>query len=426
MAGSKRKYLLFSKDDGRPDAMKPCAFFVSAEGCRSGAKCRFSHTSEKSVETIVPAAPVAVAQESSKKPSIPQKEKVVKKPVESETDSDSGSGSDSESSIEAPPVSEVKGKRAKKEEVIHKEQPKEAKKPSGVGEDVQLMVAQQLKTQQIQFEQNLKKQQELYELRIQEQYKQLQQLQQQSPQLQQQQPTPKSDDSKRKRKEETRPAQPQVQPKNTSNTKYKPEPRVLTVPPVPAWAPCDDDDDDETQFLFGAVNAALVGGLNGGTSPSLVLPIAPQSAANRKSPGSQKSGKASAPSVSLPVDLPFATPFSKSAAAHAVASVVVSQKPENPPAKTSAVKVDRGAKKTPVVPAVVVPAVVVAAPTVATAAPFQYSSVEESSPFIDVMDTVRALQTSGTDHATKGPLKKGDKPDSGTTASELSKVLGPR
>lgn len=39
----KRKYTLFKADDGRPDHLKPCAFFASAEGCKNGAKCRFLH-----------------------------------------------------------------------------------------------------------------------------------------------------------------------------------------------------------------------------------------------------------------------------------------------------------------------------------------------------------------------------------------------
>jgi hypothetical protein len=39
----KRKYLLFKKDDGRPDSLKPCAFFVSEAGCKNGSNCRFLH-----------------------------------------------------------------------------------------------------------------------------------------------------------------------------------------------------------------------------------------------------------------------------------------------------------------------------------------------------------------------------------------------
>lgn len=43
MADKKRKYLLFKKDDGRPDHLKPCAFFASDAGCKNGSKCKFSH-----------------------------------------------------------------------------------------------------------------------------------------------------------------------------------------------------------------------------------------------------------------------------------------------------------------------------------------------------------------------------------------------
>jgi hypothetical protein len=39
----KRKYLLFKKDDGRPDGLKPCAFFASEAGCKNGSNCRFLH-----------------------------------------------------------------------------------------------------------------------------------------------------------------------------------------------------------------------------------------------------------------------------------------------------------------------------------------------------------------------------------------------
>lgn len=54
----KRKYLLFKKDDGRPDHLKPCAFFVSAEGCKNGRNCRFLHDVNpdqvQTVSTYVP------------------------------------------------------------------------------------------------------------------------------------------------------------------------------------------------------------------------------------------------------------------------------------------------------------------------------------------------------------------------------------
>lgn len=40
---TKRKYLLFKANDGRPDTSKPCAFFLAVEGCRNGSNCKFSH-----------------------------------------------------------------------------------------------------------------------------------------------------------------------------------------------------------------------------------------------------------------------------------------------------------------------------------------------------------------------------------------------
>lgn len=53
MAEKKRKYLLFNRADGRPDSLKPCAFFFSPAGCRNGDKCPFSHTNNpESVEAV--------------------------------------------------------------------------------------------------------------------------------------------------------------------------------------------------------------------------------------------------------------------------------------------------------------------------------------------------------------------------------------
>ena len=41
---NKKKYLLFKKEDGRAEGVKPCAFFSSPAGCKNGAACPFSHT----------------------------------------------------------------------------------------------------------------------------------------------------------------------------------------------------------------------------------------------------------------------------------------------------------------------------------------------------------------------------------------------
>ena len=40
---NKKRYLLFSKDDGRSDSEKPCAFFASPAGCKNGNNCKFLH-----------------------------------------------------------------------------------------------------------------------------------------------------------------------------------------------------------------------------------------------------------------------------------------------------------------------------------------------------------------------------------------------
>eukprot|EP01039_Chlorochromonas_danica_P010385 gene10385-11502_t len=54
----KKKYLLYSSNDGRPSSMKPCAFFASDEGCKNGDKCKFSHTLVS--ESVLAPAPVPV------------------------------------------------------------------------------------------------------------------------------------------------------------------------------------------------------------------------------------------------------------------------------------------------------------------------------------------------------------------------------
>jgi hypothetical protein len=40
---NKRKYVLYSADDGRPDSLKQCAFFSSPAGCKNGSTCKFMH-----------------------------------------------------------------------------------------------------------------------------------------------------------------------------------------------------------------------------------------------------------------------------------------------------------------------------------------------------------------------------------------------
>ena len=43
MNDNKKRYVLFSKDDGRSDSEKPCAFFASPAGCKNGNNCKFLH-----------------------------------------------------------------------------------------------------------------------------------------------------------------------------------------------------------------------------------------------------------------------------------------------------------------------------------------------------------------------------------------------
>ena len=61
MSRSKTKYTLY-KNDG--DGPKPCAFFLSAEGCKNGDNCRFLHKTQAEInamQTIASSAPTPVA-----------------------------------------------------------------------------------------------------------------------------------------------------------------------------------------------------------------------------------------------------------------------------------------------------------------------------------------------------------------------------
>eukprot|EP01031_Cornospumella_fuschlensis_P036591 gene36591-44388_t len=57
---TKRKYLLFNADDGRPPHMKPCAFFHSPEGCKNGSGCKFSHTLPPDAPAAATPAPAPI------------------------------------------------------------------------------------------------------------------------------------------------------------------------------------------------------------------------------------------------------------------------------------------------------------------------------------------------------------------------------
>lgn len=49
MNDNKKRYVLFSKDDGRSDAEKPCAFFASPAGCKNGSNCKFLHSVKQNI-----------------------------------------------------------------------------------------------------------------------------------------------------------------------------------------------------------------------------------------------------------------------------------------------------------------------------------------------------------------------------------------
>ena len=76
---NKKRYILFSKEDGRPDSEKPCAFFASAAGCRNGAKCKFLHGVPE-VKATKRAESVNAVREDEPKEKKAKKEKKEKKP----------------------------------------------------------------------------------------------------------------------------------------------------------------------------------------------------------------------------------------------------------------------------------------------------------------------------------------------------------
>lgn len=56
----KRKYVLFKKEDGKPDSMKPCAFFSTSEGCKNGNNCKFLHQIIKNEDAQAARCPPSV------------------------------------------------------------------------------------------------------------------------------------------------------------------------------------------------------------------------------------------------------------------------------------------------------------------------------------------------------------------------------
>lgn len=52
MNDNKKRYVLFSKDDGRSDAEKPCAFFASPAGCKNGNNCKFLHGAKQNIVSL--------------------------------------------------------------------------------------------------------------------------------------------------------------------------------------------------------------------------------------------------------------------------------------------------------------------------------------------------------------------------------------
>ena len=168
MAEKKRKYLLFTKSDGRADAQKPCAFFVSSAGCRNGAGCQFSHGDDH--PTLATVAKVVEKEEK-----VEVKVKKAVKKVEP---------------APAPipePIKVVKTVKANVQEVQEVKKPKVIKKeitkdsivatvPPSVPNE-RTTVLQALEAQKKQFELQMKKQEEMF---LQQQKKLQLQMQEQS------------------------------------------------------------------------------------------------------------------------------------------------------------------------------------------------------------------------------------------------------
>jgi hypothetical protein len=249
MEAKKRKYVLFNKDDGRPDAQKPCAFFITPQGCRNGAKCQFLHGDAAKGAAL--SAPI-------EKPLPKSEEAAVMVPKKSSKRERESTGT---SATEKKHDDMESGGGA-----VKRPQPQE------------INVQRELELQRKAFEDDMKKQRDFYEQQL------LRQHQQQVPVDQQQ-------DKKKRRKSNDkktvvppppvpvpRPAAPVMAPQ-TFAVVTLPSPQSLVPLGIPLGIPPglslaklphkdsthQKEEDEDTQFLFGAVNSVLAEGHSRGS-----------------------------------------------------------------------------------------------------------------------------------------------------------------
>lgn len=287
----KRKYLLFSKDDGRPDHLKPCAFFVSEAGCRNGSKCKFSHG------PAAEPAPVVKEEKVAKAPK-PVAEPVASKHKERD--------------------SEVKSaeKKQKKEYSEYQSSPKPA---------VVAPVKDSKDDEIAQLKAMLQQQQAMFA----EQLKHTSKMQQAPPASAEK--APKVSMKEKGKEIAAKRASTKANASSSSNAQPRPEPFVVVPPPGLAKAqpvaakPQSDDSEsdsdsgsdsdnasseDEGGFLFDAVNVALKDGRNSFSNPEA---ISTQSKKAMVSPYNTPAPVASHAPVSAVGGIPTAPVISSSA-----------------------------------------------------------------------------------------------------------------
>ena len=255
----KRKYVLFNKEDGRTDAQKPCAFFITPQGCRNGSKCPFIHGDSAGGEAMaasIPAPHVPIAQ-SIEEPVV-TKRKPKKDPVVAVTT--------------APPPPVIKERKKTEKSSSSSQHPAQQ-------ESINLQLElDNMKRQRDLMEQQLARQQQLLQ-----QQQQIQEVQGSQQQQQQQ-------EKKKRRKSSEMKAvvpSPALRPPATSvqapafqfASNPSPHSYAVGLPVAPIMLPMamapptasllsQREEEDDTQFLFGAVNTALAQGSNNGSSNS--------------------------------------------------------------------------------------------------------------------------------------------------------------
>lgn len=392
---NKRKYLLFSKDDGRPDAAKPCAFFISPAGCRNGANCRFSHGSTE-VPLGEKSKPVQVSRVEHTEYNAIKVDNTTRSPhVAKEKKRASFTSTEvAETTYVAPTDqrgSELKSKKEKRQKKSVEADESDTAFPVRqqlLEKSTVSTIEEKLLMQQKQFEEQLQKQQEFY-------LKQMTELasrhesriapiivskpqttyeahhQGNSSNLVSRFPSPST--KRQNLKGDNLPSQNFVQPTRQPHVNLSTQ-KQQNVGHV-------DDEEDDAKFLFGAVNTVLAGHSPGvqksphapvkqamvGATPVAKYPIAPANLVV-KQPVLASSQKR------LPLDSTQSSrqPFSDSSSLRLPIAIPKVYEPVEHEDQLIRIDLD------------------------------QICSNDSSFPFLDGAESLRNLKTSGTDHATLG------------------------